>query len=442
MANQLASQPVTDPVALLRRLTMAHMLWEDGFYWDGKEAAVALAEAIVNVRPEVVRDMAIEARTKMRLRHLPLYMARVMASLPTHRHLVAETLAQVIQRPDELAEYVALYWKQGRRPLSAQSKKGLAAAFTKFDEYQLAKYNRLDAPVKLRDVLFLCHARPRTYEQKLVWEHLINGTLTVPDTWEVAISATRGKNKKEEWTRLLTEQRLGGMALLRNLRNMSQEGVDAGLIRQSLAQARTGRILPFRYIPAAAAAPQFRPELEQMMFRSLAGVPQLPGRTVVVVDVSGSMFTSKITARSEMDRFDAAAALAILAREICQEIMTIGFSTSASIVEPRRGFALRDAIRAIPTAGNWTNLQAATELANHQAYDRCIVITDEQGQTPPLPPRPGTKAYMINVANDRNGIGENRGWRSITGWSEAVLDYIAVEEGLTDGSGGEEAEDL
>jgi hypothetical protein len=33
---------------------------------------------------------------------------------------------------DELSEFVAIYWKDGRVPLSGQVKKGLAAAFPKF----------------------------------------------------------------------------------------------------------------------------------------------------------------------------------------------------------------------------------------------------------------------------------------------------------------------
>ena len=53
----------------------------------------------------------------------------------THRALVSETLARIIQRADELAEFVAIYWKDGRVPLSGQVKKGLATAFPKFDEY-------------------------------------------------------------------------------------------------------------------------------------------------------------------------------------------------------------------------------------------------------------------------------------------------------------------
>ncbi|MFO7863430.1 MAG: TROVE domain-containing protein, partial [Salinivirgaceae bacterium] len=105
-----------------------------------------------------------------------------------------------------------MYWKDGRQPLSAQVKKGLAAAFQKFNAYQLAKYNR-DGEVKLRDVLFLCHANPTSQEQELVWKKLIDGTLESPDTWEVNLSS--GADKKETWERLLREEKLGALALLR-----------------------------------------------------------------------------------------------------------------------------------------------------------------------------------------------------------------------------------
>ena len=95
----------------------------------------------------------------MKLRHAPLFLVREMARHATHRGLVAETLSRVIQRADELAEFVAIYWAGGKQPLSAQVKKGLASAFCKFDEYALAKYDRAGV-VRLRDVLFLSHAKP------------------------------------------------------------------------------------------------------------------------------------------------------------------------------------------------------------------------------------------------------------------------------------------
>jgi hypothetical protein len=124
------------------------------------EIAGRIQSLVPKVKAETAASLAIEARNKMKLRHAPLLLVREMARLNTHREFVSRTLAQVIQRADELAEFVATYWKDGKAPLSAQAKKGLAKAFRKFDEYQLAKYDR-NGPIRLRDVLFLCHAKPR-----------------------------------------------------------------------------------------------------------------------------------------------------------------------------------------------------------------------------------------------------------------------------------------
>ena len=90
----------------------------------------ASSELVPQVAAEKVAALAVEARERMKLRHAPLLLVREMARHATHRRLVAETLARVIQRADELSEFVAIYWAGGRQPLSAQVKKGLAAAFT------------------------------------------------------------------------------------------------------------------------------------------------------------------------------------------------------------------------------------------------------------------------------------------------------------------------
>src|SRR5215471_14690235 len=223
------------PELQLRRSVLACLLWESQFYEDGVEIAGRIAELVPKVGAEKVAALAIEAREQMKLRHAPLLLVREMARHATHRRLVAETLERVIQRADELSEFVAIYWKDGRVPLSAQVKKGLAAAFPKFDEYQLAKYDR-GGPIKLRDVLFLSHAKPHDAAQASVWKKLVWGRLATPDTWEVAFSAS-GKEgadgdenqKREAWERLLREQKLGALALLRNLRNMRETGVEEAL---------------------------------------------------------------------------------------------------------------------------------------------------------------------------------------------------------------------
>jgi 60 kDa SS-A/Ro ribonucleoprotein len=436
------ARPVT-PEQALRRSVLSCMLWEGEFYEDGVQIAGRIQELVPKVVAEKVAALAIEARERMKLRHAPLLLVREMARHVTHRGLVAETLARVIQRADELSEFVAIYWAGGRQPLSAQVKKGLAAAFGKFDEYQLAKYDRAGA-VRLRDVLFLCHARPVDEAQAALWKRLVDNELATPDTWEVALSAAgrpvreQGEpvNKREAWERLLSERKLGALALLRNLRNLHTAGVDEELVLNALAGMKTERVLPFRYLAAARNAPQWEQPLEAAMFRSLekrdvdGRASRLAGHTVVLVDVSGSM-ESPISRRSEMRRADAAYGVAILLREIAEKVTVYTFSDGAKRVPARRGMALRDALEHSQAHGA-TYLGAAlkqveseTVDGHDRGYDRIVVITDEQSHDSISAPR--HRGYVINVASNRNGVGYGE-WTHIDGWSEAVVDYIVELE--------------
>ena len=426
----------------LRRSVMACMLWEDEFYESGESIADRIKNTIPLVAPEKVAAIAIECREKMKLRHVPLLIVREMARIPSHKGIVASTLSRVVQRADELAEFLAIYWKEGKQSLSAQVKKGLAAAFQKFKEYDLAKYNR-DGAVKLRDVLFLCHASPKTEAtdkaqlhtrvdkatkkghtvyrhitgQGEIWKRLVNKQLTIPDTWEVELSAS--KDKLASWKRLLKDERLGGLAFLRNLRNMKEAGIEKKEIREYAERVRVDRVLPFRFISAAKAVPEWEDILEPLMFKCLSAQERFTGHTVLLIDGSGSM-DAKISGKSDITRRDAACALAILLRELCDDVRIIGFSTIFWDLPSRRGFALRDAINAnvIPEA---TMLGKVVRYAQQKPCDRIIVITDEQSHDPA--PDPKGRGYVINVASNQNGIGYGA-WTHIDGWSEAVIDYI------------------
>jgi len=417
----------------LRRSVLACLLWETQFYEDGVEISGRIAELVPKVAVEKVAALAVEAREKMKLRHAPLLLVREMARHKTHRAMVADTLQRVIQRADELSEFVAIYWKDGRVPLSGQVKKGLAAAFPKFDEYALAKYDR-GGPIKLRDVLFLSHAKPRDEAQAAVWRKLIWGRLATPDTWEVALSASgersgesgaeKGADKREAWQTLLSENKLGALALLRNLRNMREAGVDEELVLQALRSMNAARVLPFRFLAAARYAPQWEEALEFAMLKCVAEQEKLPGKTIVLVDISGSM-TAPLSRRSEMLRTDAAYGLAVLLREIGEKVGVYSFSDELVEVPARRGFALRDAIDA-SQRHNSTQLGKAVESLNQkEKYDRLIVITDEQ--THDSVPGPKGKGYVINVASYKNGVGYGK-WTHIDGWSESVVEYIRTLE--------------
>lgn len=406
----------------LRRTVMSCMLWEKDFYEDGKTIADRIKDLIPKIAADKVAEIAIYARTEAKLRHVPLLIVREMARLNSHKHLVAQTLTSVIQRADELTEFLAIYWKDGKCPISAQVRKGLGQALKKFSEYDLAKYNR-DGAVKLRDVMFLCRPKPDTAEQTELWKKLAEDTLTTPDTWEVELSAS--KDKKESWTRLISDKKLGSLALLRNLRNMTEAGVDKSLVTKALGEVNHSRTLPFRFIAAARVAPQYEPALEDALFSCLKHNEILEGRTVVLVDVSGSM-NSALSTKSDMTRMDAACGVAMVARELCKDVEVFSFSNREVQVPARRGFGLRDAIIKSQSHGG-TELAGSLRAINAKvSYDRLIIITDEQSSDGAIAPA-CKNAYIINVGTSQNGVGYNK-YVHINGFSEAVVNFIVQYE--------------
>lgn len=413
-----------NPKEELRRTIMACMLWESGFYESGEAVADRIKRLVPLCKPYEVAEMAIEAREKQHLRHAPLLLVRELArkTKPCEDGLVAKTLARIIQRADELAEFLALYWSEGKTPIAKQVKKGLAQAFTKFNEYALAKYNR-DNAIKLRDVLFMVHAKPKDEEQAALWKRLVEKELATPDTWEVALSA--GADKRETFERLLKENKLGYLALLRNLRNMQQADVDQSLVFEALSSgAAKSKALPFRYVAAARAVPAWETQIDSAMQVALNGLDKLPGSTVVLVDVSGSM-DAKLSNKSDLTRLDAAAALAVLVRGICEQVRVFSFSNQVVEVPPRSGMALIDAIvKSQPHGGTFLG-GALNDIRSKLTADRIIVMTDEQSADPVG--KPLGRGYIINVATYKNGVGYGD-WTHISGFSEAVIDYIAALE--------------
>jgi 60 kDa SS-A/Ro ribonucleoprotein len=430
----------------LQRSVLACMLWEDVAYENGETVATRIQRLVPEVEPRKVAALAIAARKEQKLRHVPLFLAREMARHASHKPYVANVLENVIQRADELGEFVSIYWKNGKQPLAAQVKKGLARAFPKFDEHQLAKYNR-DSKVKLRDVLFLCHPKPQNEEQEQVWKRLVNNELSIPDTWEVALSATKGENQKQAWERLLAQNKMGALALIRNLRNFEEAGVDRDLIKRALKNCNAEKVLPFRFITAVKHAPRWQAELEDLMLRAIENKKIIMGKTVLVLDVSGSMGAG-LSNGSEMSRMECAASLAILARELCEEIViyaTAGSDSSGvhktALVRSHRGFALRDEIiaTALRLGGGGIFLKQAMDytLAEEKNAERVIVITDEQDTDHKANPQTannwGRKNYIVNISVNKNGVAFSK-FHHVNGFSEAIFDYIAANERLEDGN--------
>jgi 60 kDa SS-A/Ro ribonucleoprotein len=213
----------------LRRSVCSCLLWEDTFYENGKTIADRIVELASQVQPQILAELAETARSHFNLRHVPLLLCSVLARTGSGSRLVGDTIAATIQRADEISEFVAVYAQVNgvapnavRRKLSAQVKKGLAQAFNKFDAFQLARYMSLagekKASIRGRDVMFMTHPVAKDPDQATLFKRIANKESVVSGgagSWETELSA--GKDKRETWERLLREEKIGYLALLRNL---------------------------------------------------------------------------------------------------------------------------------------------------------------------------------------------------------------------------------
>ncbi len=420
-----APAPKINVVEQLERSVMSCLLWENEFYEDGETIAKRIARLVAEAPLEDIARIAIQAKEDMHIRHVPLLLARELVRRQDGRKYFGAIADRLILRPDDITEFLAIYWKdKPDEALAKQVKVAVGNAFRKFDEYQLAKYNGGSKKISLRNAIRILRPKPENKKQSNLWKRLVKDELKTPDTWEVAISAT--KDKKGEWTRLLKENALGGLAMLRNIRNMREAGVDEDLIRAGIENINAGRLLPMNFISAAKHNPQFEREIEAKFIECFTAKPKLDGKTVILVDVSGSMsgYGARLSAKSELERLDVACALAMIAREMCENCRVYSFSDKVVAVPARQGFALRDAISKSQAHSGTYLGQALHDIMGKEKFDRLIVITDEQSHDNV----PGVKgAYMINVASNKNGVGYGQ-WLHIDGWSDKVMDYIALHE--------------
>jgi hypothetical protein len=423
---------IIKPLEELKRSVMSCLLWEDTFYEDGVSIADRVKELLDKVSEEDARAVLLDAKFKSKLRHMPLYLLTLFAE---KKWLKKDDVAMICTRVDDMTELLSLYWKDGKKPLCHQMIKGLAKKIPDFNEYALAKYNRAKT-ISLRDVFRIARPVPQNEEQSALWKRVVTKNLTVPDTWEVAISACGNNNEKKakEFTRLLTEKvrneetgkefnKLGDLAFLRNLRKMLEVGVDEKLIRESFEERKWRWIIPYQFISAASHNPTLEDVLEKAMFKCLGEQEIIEDQIALLVDVSGSM-VSRISNDSEVMRYDVAASLAILLRELCKDVKLYTFDNKIHVIPPRRGFALRDAIREQIGGGTlmWTAIREAAQNRHNRVM---VVITDEEtSDSGKYADANSSLLVIINVASYQFGVGYEKGVVHINGWSDSTIDWL------------------
>ncbi len=370
---------------------------QDQYYRSAKQTFDELVKLLSTVDAQFAAKAGIYARKEMGMRSITHVLAVELAIYISGQSWAKAFYNQIVKRPDDMLEIAAYYFANGGEKLPNAMKKGFAKAFDKFDAYQLAKYRGERKSVKLIDLVNLVHPIP-TDRNATALEALVAGELKSTDTWEAKLtkagqSATSNADKADRkaaaWKELVLTGKIGYFALLRNLRNIAEQApgltTDVCKLLTNKNRIRKSLVLPFRYLTAMDAINESgidnkRPilkALNQALESSLDNVPKFDGRTLIVLDDSGSMTGGRRTNGKSPIQIGATFA-AMLYKSNNADMMR--FSDNASYTKPYFGdAAMSIAERLIKSArAAGTNFNSIFETAN-KAYDRIIILSDMQG---------------------------------------------------------------
>ncbi|MCC5479467.1 TROVE domain-containing protein [Streptomyces barringtoniae] len=403
---------------------------------------------------------------------------------PSNRQVVDS----VLQRPDEPGELLAYWTSAYGRAVPKPIKRGVADAVRRlYHAKSLLKYDTASKGYRFGDILNLVHAAPdpdkpwqgELFQYALDRRHHPDtavppaslpvltahrelmalpvqerrAVVTAPGgaerlaaagiTWEALAGWLQGPMDKAAWEAVIPS--MGAMALVRNLRNFDEAGVSDEVAARVAAkisdpeQVVRSRQFPFRYLAAHRHAPSLRWSwpLEQALGHSLANVPALPGRTLVLVDRSGSMFWAQSRDRSELTRADAAAIFGTALALRAADADLVQFGTTSDRVTFRKGESVLKILERFGDLGGTDTTDAVRR--HYRKHDRVLIVTDEQyapnrhgDSTARIPAH--VPVYTWNLEGYRAGHGPSGSGNRHTfgGLSDAAFRMVSLLEAADD----------
>lgn len=448
-----AAYSLKDKEALMTGI-LTSFYGENKYYGDNSGQLVQLIRTVGKVDTKFVANLALYARKKMFLRSIAHVIAAELAFISKGSIFVRRTIAEVCERPDDMTEILAYYLSAHGKPIPNSLKKGLADAMLKFDEYQLAKYNRKQT-VALKDVLRICHPRPKNKDQEALFGRLKNDELQVPYTWEVELSA-KG-NSAEVWQELIASKKVGYMATLRNLRNIAQSGAsnaqEAYNYIANPVAVKNSKQIPFRFFSAyrelqSVLSSRALEAVQRAMEISVDNLLTLPGKTLVVTDTSGSM-DSRLSERGTVSYNDVGALMCATAHKFCEDAILGVFGTNFATVNVSKLDTILtnvDKIKRVDVGWS-TNMWKVFEWMKQSniKFDRVIIFSDMQAYSSSLyytdytPQKfvdeyrakvnPNLWVHSIDLAgHGTSQFSQHNRLNLMAGWNTNILEYMVYAE--------------
>lgn len=360
------------------------------------------------------------------------YPAYEVPGLSDDRALNRALIDVVCQRADEPGELLAYWTSTYGRAIPKPVKRGVADAVQRlYNERSLLKYDTASKGFRFGDVIDLVHPSPSAPWQGDLFKHALDrrhGRDTVPMlptllahetlmatpaadrralllssggperfrsagiTWEALAGWLQGPMDAAAWEAVIPS--MGVMALARNLRNFDQSGVSDAIAQQVAAKIADpaviakSRMFPFRFWAAFKHAPSLRWSwpLEQALTHSLANVPSLSGRTLILVDRSPSMFPGyyySTPTKSDIPLAEQAAVFGAALAVRAEAPTLVEFGGQSRVLDVPHGGSVLPLIKGF-TQIDGTDIPSA--VARHYAgHDRVVIVTDEQTRPGWLP---------------------------------------------------------
>nr|WP_042195333.1 TROVE domain-containing protein [Kibdelosporangium sp. MJ126-NF4]CEL21944.1 putative ribonucleoprotein-related protein [Kibdelosporangium sp. MJ126-NF4]CTQ92724.1 putative ribonucleoprotein-related protein [Kibdelosporangium sp. MJ126-NF4] len=415
-------------------LAVGNMVGEQTFYESANDRDNRYADLVSRATiadPEWTARLLKWLRTEANMRSASVVgaaeftKARLDAKLDGMSRQVVES---VLQRADEPGEMLAYWTSRYGRSLPKPVKRGVADAVLRlYNERSLLKYDTSSKGFRFADVIDLVHPRTKQDWQGELFTHALdrrhdrdnpipeslrvvgaNATLRAelaqaaapetfvdPDslreagmTWEDVLSLLGSKvDKARLWAAVIPS--MGYMALLRNLRNFDQAGVSGSVakkVAKRLAdpeQVARSRQFPFRFLSAYETAPNLRwgKALDDALQLSLANLPSLPGRSLILIDTSASMTGLGLSQRSAVTPAKAAAVFGVALGAKGEDVDVVGFASGTfRHTFPLGGSVIREVdrfLKRIGEVGHGTDIAGALR-SSYRGHDRVFIISDMQ----------------------------------------------------------------
>lgn len=418
---------------------------EDKFYESGDARLERIKELVKKCDPQFVANLAIIARKEFHLRSVTTMLLGELAKNYYGNSTMKDTIIAATERVDDLTELVTYCGT----PLPKQVKRGVRNALLKFNRYQLAKYRGEGKAVSLVDLFNLTHPKPQhaNDEQRQAWDDLINGRLVSFDTWETEVSNAKDEAaRKLAWETLVMEDKLGYMALIRNLNNLVKYDVSSPVkkyackLLTSPELIKKSKQLPFRFYTAyenVQGERKFADAISEAMDIAVSNTPELPGKTLIAIDSSGSMTSN--------DCLKKAAIFGATLFKSNQNAEVILYDTNVYKLGSVSGRTpVVDLVKSVLLqsrgGGTDTSLVFKYSLNEKKKFDRIIIISDNESWVE----RYGSSVqscyndykaagndpyiYAIDIAGYNTKDVTGGKVFHLAGWSNRLLDFIGRAE--------------